>query len=145
MNPVNDHLRIAHLLALAVWFGIIATESVIELLPRRNPSLWPAASHLHYWIDLALELPALLAVALTGVALAGSVPSSTRLIAKVASGGTAVLANLVCVGLVLRRERLRRQGGSPSDLRRASRGVVMAAAIGSPFGILSLLIGAHAI
>lgn len=80
-----------------------------------------------------------------GVALAVSVPSSARFIAKVASGGTAVLASLVCVSLVIRRERLRRQGGSPSDLRRASRGVVMAAAIGSLLGILGPLIGARVV
>ncbi len=142
---MTDPLRIAHLLALGVWFGVIATEAVIELLPRRDSSLWQATSQMHYWIDLLVEAPALLAVAGTGLALALSRSADARLVAKVASGSIAVLANGVCIALVVGRDRLRRRGGSPDELCYSSRRVLMAAAVGAPFGLLSLLLGMHLI
>ena len=58
-----------HLVVLSMWGGIVATEAVVELLPFRRRELHAAAIRYHYWIDLLVELPMVLAVICTGATL----------------------------------------------------------------------------
>ena len=45
------------------------TELVIEVYPYKNRGLYLSTIHFHYWIDLLVELPLVLGVIATGVAL----------------------------------------------------------------------------
>jgi hypothetical protein len=124
-------LAMLHLIALAGWGGVVATEAVIEVAPFRVHELHPAAIRFHYWIDLLVELPFVLAVVGTGVALAVTTPELTGLHAvKIAFGAAAVAVNLFCIGVVVRRGRRLQQGGGEQPLWRASRVVLACFATG---------------
>ena len=124
-------LAMMHLIVLAGWGGVVATESVIEVAPFRWRDLHPAAIRFHYWIDLLVELPLVLAVVATGVGLALTTPELTGLHAvKISFGATAVSVNLFCILVVVRRGRRLRQGEDDRGLWRASRVVLACFATG---------------
>jgi ABC-type molybdate transport system permease subunit len=64
-----DVLAMAHLIVLSMWGGVVATEAVIEIFPFRRRELHAATIRFHYWIDLLVELPLVLAVIATGIVL----------------------------------------------------------------------------
>jgi len=64
-----DILAMLHLVMLSLWGGVVATEAVIEVYPFRQRELHTATIRFHYWIDLLVELPLVLAVIATGSAL----------------------------------------------------------------------------
>ncbi|MCU0304141.1 MAG: hypothetical protein MUC56_08805 [Thermoanaerobaculales bacterium] len=124
-------LAMMHLIALSGWGGVVATEAVIEVAPFRWRELHPAAIRLHYWIDLLVELPIVLTVVATGIALAVTTPALTGLHAvKIAFGATAVAVNLLCIVVVVRRGRRLRRGGGDRALWRASKTVLACFAAG---------------
>lgn len=125
-----------HLVALAAWFGVVAVESVIELLPLRRPELAAAAATFHFWIDLLVELPLLLGVLVTGGLLLRGQTLDTELGIKVAAGGAAIVMNLCCVAFVIARHR----GGAELRSRR-TRLVFATATVGMPLGLVALWIG----
>jgi len=101
-----DVVAMVHLVVLSMWGGVVATEAVVELLPFRRRELHAAAIRFHFWIDLLVELPVVLAVVGTGVALSVLVPTVTPLhVVKIVLGGAAVLVNLFCIAVVIRRGR----------------------------------------
>jgi len=126
-----------HLVLLAGWAGVVATEAVIELLPLVRPQLRPAAAVFHYYIDLVVELPVLLGVAVTGAALLAGRPMDARLAAKVVAGAAAIAANLVCVLLVVARHR-----GPADRLAARSRLVFVSAGVGLPGAAAAFYLGA---
>lgn len=98
--------HLIHLMMLSLWGGVVATEAVIEVLPFRQPDLHPATVRLHYWIDLLVELPLVIAVIVTGSTLLYLVDDITGLhLLKVGFAGAAVTVNLYCIVVVVRRAR----------------------------------------
>jgi hypothetical protein len=133
-----DAWHVAHLTALSVWAGLVAAEGIVELAPRTDDGRRLAAE-LHYRMDLAVELPVLTAVVLTGAVLAARVwPLSPLHWAKIAAGLVAVGANLWCVVHVVLR---RRQAGDNLALLRHGRWVRVTASVGVPCAALALVIG----
>ena len=130
-TPVLSVATMAHLIMLSMWGGIVATEAVLEVYAFRKRELEGAASRFHYWIDLLVELPVVLAVLGTGITVACLVDHITRLhVVKIAFAGVAVGANLFCIAVVLRRDRRRAGGADLTQLRSASRMVLACFAVG---------------
>ena len=135
-------MALAHLVMLGLWGGVVATEAVLELYPRRRPELHPYTIRAHYWIDLLVELPVLLGVAVTGmVLLALAWPLTPWHLVKIACGALAVGANITCVALVIRRNRLLVRGEEDSALWRASRRISLTAAAGIPLALTAVVLG----
>jgi hypothetical protein len=130
-TQVPDVLAMVHLIVLSLWGGVVATEAVIEVYPFRKPELHAPAIRFHYWIDLLVELPLVLGVIATGVALALSVGTLTGLhVVKILLGAAAVGVNLFCIVVVVRRGRGLDHGDAEEPLWRASRVVLMCFAAG---------------
>lgn len=139
--PTADVLPLVHLVVLALWGGVVATEAVIEIAPFRRKDLHEAAVRLHYWIDLLVELPLVIAVVVTGTTLLVMTDEITRLhVIKVCFGGAAVAVNLFCIGMVLWRARRLDEGDQPA-LWRASRIVLSCFAIGLAFAAVAATLG----
>jgi len=126
-----DVVAMVHLVVLALWGGVVATEAVIELLPFRRRELHSATIRFHYWIDLLVELPLVIAVVATGAVLFFSLDPITPLhLVKIGFGGAAVAINLFCIVVVVRRGRRFLREGDDGPLWRASRRVLMCFAVG---------------
>jgi len=124
-------VAVVHLIVLSMWGGVVATEAVVELLPFRRRRLHAAAIRFHYWIDVLVELPLVLAVVGTGVTLLvikGSL--TTLLVIKVALAAAAVLVNLFCIAVVIRRGRGLDGATGEAALWRDSRIVLACFAVG---------------
>ena len=114
-----------------MWGGVVATEAVIEIRSYVRREFEEATSRVHYWIDLLVELPLVLAVVATGVASLCLVEEPTgRHALKLVFAGAAIAVNLVCIFIVLRRDRNRAAGSPPERLRRASRAVLACFVVG---------------
>ncbi len=95
----------AHLIFVSAWGGVVLGETVLELAPGGEDAERMIA-RVHFWIDMLVELPLIVAVVGTGAALAARVwPPSPLLWAKLAAGLVAAAANLYCVGAVVLRTR----------------------------------------
>lgn len=93
-----------HLAFVGIWLGCVVTEAIFEraLLGKgRAQELILVA--LHKRVDLMVEIPAFIAVLLTGGAMLSSVNPSPLLTTKIAFGLVAIAANIYCVWLVFRR------------------------------------------
>jgi hypothetical protein len=124
-------LAMVHLVILSLWGGVVATEAVIELYPFRQRELHAATIRFHYWIDLLVELPLVLAVITTGVALLWLADPVTPLhLVKIGLGGATVAVNLFCIVVVVKRGRRLQRDADDGPLRRASRTVLMCFAAG---------------
>jgi len=132
MEPQAPNLlAMVHLVVLSIWGGVVATEAVVEVTPFRRRELHEAAIRFHYWIDLLVELPLVLAVVATGTALALTIPALSGLhIVKILLGATAVAVNLFCIGVVIRRGKRLSRFEDEATLWRASRVVLACFAIG---------------
>ncbi len=141
-TPVLSVATLAHLIMLSTWGGIVATEAVLEIYAFRKRELEGAASRFHYWIDLLVELPVVVAVLGTGITVACLVDHITRLhVVKIGFAGAAVGVNLFCIAVVLRRDRRRKAGASPSHLRTASRVVLACFAVGLLCAAVAAVLG----
>ena len=126
-----DLVAMLHLMMLALWGGVVATEAVLEVLPFRQPDLHGATIRFHYWIDLLVELPLVVAVAATGIVLLVLVDPLTPLHwLKVVFAGGAVAVNLYCIAVVVRRGRGLRLGSGDERLWKQSRIVLACFAVG---------------
>jgi hypothetical protein len=141
-TPLLDLVTMVHLIVLSMWGGVVATEAVIEIYPFRTHDLAEATSRFHYWIDLLVELPLVVAVAATGITAAFLTErlTGTHLV-KIAFAAAAVGINLFCIAVVLRRDRQRRAGASPEHLRRASRIVLACFAVGLACAAMAATLG----
>lgn len=99
---------LVHLLALGVWIGCIATETIVEHSVRGEGERDYVAS-VHWPIDLYVETPAFLIVGLSGAVLWSTTPHDGMLSLKVALGLTAVACNAACVWVVWARRQARRR------------------------------------
>ena len=126
-----DVLAMVHLIMLSLWGGVVATEAVIEIYPFRRRELHAATIRFHYWIDLLVELPLVLAVITTGAALFFLTDPVTPLhLVKIGLGGAAVAVNLFCIVVVVKRGRRLEGQAEEERLWRASRTVLACFAIG---------------
>jgi hypothetical protein len=126
-----DALAMVHLIMLSLWGGVVATEAVIEVYPFRQRELHAATIRFHYWIDLLVELPLVLAVIATGAALVFLTDPLTPLhFVKIGFGGAAVAVNLFCIVVVVKRGRRLAEDADDERLWRASRTVLACFAVG---------------
>jgi len=130
-TQIFDILAMLHLIMLSLWGGVVATEAVIEVLPFRQRELHAATIRFHYWIDLLVELPLVLAVIATGAALFFLTDEVTPLhLVKVGLGGAAIAVNLFCIMVVVKRGRQLVRNSDDGPLWRASRVVLACFAAG---------------
>ena len=124
-------LAMVHLMVLSLWGGVVATEAVVEVLPFRQRELHSATIRFHYWIDLLVELPLVLAVIATGVGLWFLTDPVTPLhLVKIGFGAAAVAINLFCIVVVVKRGRRLAASAEEEGLWRASRIVLACFAAG---------------
>lgn len=124
-------LAMVHLMVLSLWGGVVATEAVVEVLPFRQRELHSATIRFHYWIDLLVELPLVLAVIATGVGLWFLTDPVTPLhLVKIGFGAAAVAINLFCIVVVVKRGRHLESDADDETLWRASRTVLACFAAG---------------
>jgi len=135
-------LHQAHLLFLALWGGVVLTESVIELWGRSREDLLRPTVVFHYWIDLLVETPILLAVMLSGLVLLLSLDRLSWLHAvKLAAALAAITANGYCIFQVIGRYRALRAGADSARLLALTRRVFLSAVIGMPFAAVAIGLG----
>lgn len=96
-------LLFAHLIAVGLWVGCVAVEIVAELVSKSFPPESNFIAALHWRVDQFVEIPALVAVLITGAMMLPSAPTTWIVLAKIGFGLTAVGLNIVCAGLVYRR------------------------------------------
>ena len=126
-----DLLAMIHLVVLSLWGGVVATEAVIELYPFRHLEMHPASIRLHYWIDLLVEAPLVLAVVVTGVVLLWRIDPITPLhLVKVGFAAAAIAVNVFCIAVVVRRGRRFDLGVDDGLLWGSSRVVLACFAVG---------------
>jgi hypothetical protein len=126
-----DLVAMLHLIVLALWGGVVATEAVLEVLPFRQTDLHGPTIRFHYWIDLLVELPLVVAVAATGTTLLFLVDPMTPLHwLKAAFASGAVAVNLFCIAVVVRRGRGLQRGSQEQRLWKQSRVVLACFAVG---------------
>ncbi|HEY0634308.1 MAG TPA: hypothetical protein VGE00_02910 [Gammaproteobacteria bacterium] len=100
-----------HLTFAGLWLGCVLTETLFEralLGQGRGPELLLA--DLHKRVDLFIEVPAFLAVFATGMLLYESAHMTPLLLAKLGFGLLAIITNIYCVWLVVRRATAAHQG-----------------------------------
>jgi len=137
-----DTLAMIHLMVLSLWGGVVATEAVVEIYPFRHREMHPAAIRLHYWIDLLVEAPLVLAVVVTGVWLLFLTDPVTRLhLVKVAFAGVAVAVNVFCIAVVVRRGRRLERRAPEDQLWKASRVILACFAVGLACAGVAAVVG----
>lgn len=129
-----------HVAAIAFWIGVVGAEFVIERSRAASKPHGYAVAHNHFWIDMLLEVPAVLLVLLTGALLLKDTPMTPLLAVKVGAGLVAAAANLACVIPVTRRRRAARDEALHSVIRH-SRSIDRLSALGLPAAALALLLG----
>lgn len=104
-------LLLTHLVFAGLWLGCVLTEVLFEraLLGRGRDSE-AILAELHRRVDLFVEIPAFLAVLLTGTLMVANLNPTPALYTKIAFGALAIIANIFCVRLVLRRTRAATNG-----------------------------------
>ena len=94
-------LATLHAILAGAWIGTVLVEALFEralLGQGRDKEL--ILARLHWKVDLVVELPLLIAVAVSGAALLGQMPSGGLFAAKLACAAVAIIANLYCIWLV---------------------------------------------
>ncbi len=93
-----------HIAFAGVWLGCVLTEVLFEraLLGRgRDEAL--ILAELHKRVDLTVEVPAFVIVLVTGALMIPAAMGGVPLDAMIGTGLLAIVANIYCVWLVLRR------------------------------------------
>jgi hypothetical protein len=97
-------LLMIHLLFIGLWLGCVLTEALFErALLGRGRSHELLLADLHKRVDVWIEIPAFAVVVATGGMMLLHAAPNPGLCVKVALGLLAVLANVVCVGVVFAR------------------------------------------
>lgn len=106
-------LLLLHLLFIGLWLGCVLTEALFErALLGQSRTHEVLLAELHKRVDVWVEIPAFVAVVVTGALLLmqAQPQPNPMLYAKVVLGGLAVMANAVCVGLVFARAKAAHAG-----------------------------------
>ncbi len=130
-----------HIVAASGWLGLVAAETVIELMAK-DRAIRQFVANVHKTIDLYFEGPLVVIVLLTGSLLLYQVwpNASFLLLGKVAAGLIAVVANIVCIHWVLRRA-----GAIDDNEFYEYAKKVSFTGYSIPFGILALAIGLYGV
>jgi hypothetical protein len=126
-----------HLCAVAFWFGVVGAEFIIERSRSENKPHGYAVARNHYWIDLLLEMPAVVMVLTTGFVMLGNATMSPALLVKIIAGLIAVSSNAVCVLPVALRKKAA-DSGNHADVIRYSRAIDRISLLGIPAGVIAL-------
>lgn len=129
-----------HVAAVAFWIGVVGAEFVIERSRADSKPHGFAVAHNHYWIDVCLELPAVVLVLATGAWLLRGTPMTGLLAVKVAAGLFAALSNIACIVPVM----LRRRAAAAQQLDaviRHSRSIDRITLVATPAAGVALLLG----
>ncbi|MBN8502021.1 MAG: hypothetical protein J0M19_12815 [Sphingomonadales bacterium] len=100
-----------HAIFAGAWIGTVLVEALFEralLGQGRDKEL--ILARLHWKVDKLVELPLLVAVAVSGIRLLRDMPLDGLLRAKLACAALAVFANLYCIWLVKLRLRAAEAG-----------------------------------
>ena len=130
-----------HIVSASAWLGLIAAETVIELMARDRAARQFVAKA-HKTIDLYFEGPLVAIMLVTGSLLLTRLwpNASVLLLVKVAVGLVAVVSNLLCIHWVLGRARAR-----DDDEFRAYAQKISLTGYTIPLGILALAIGLYGV
>ncbi len=140
--PLINLISMLHLIFLAIWVGVLATEAVIELYPYKMRDLHNPAIRFHYWIDLLVELPAIFGLAITGIIMLILAEQITLLhVIKITIAVLVISVQLYCIFIVLKRAHVLKSGGSEEILWQESGTVIKSFVIGFPLGVIVALIG----
>ncbi len=96
-------LLFIHLMAIGIWAGCVATETVLELSQGKVPPNKSYLAALHAKIDIAVEIPAIFVTLITGSLLLESAHWDKILFLKVGLGVSAVLLNSIAAYTVHKR------------------------------------------
>ncbi|HMN71773.1 MAG TPA: hypothetical protein PKA55_07875 [Rhodoblastus sp.] len=107
---------VLHLLALGAWIGCIATETIVEHSVR-NDAERDYIADAHWPIDLYVETPAFLLVAISGGMLLRAAAADRLVWTMAGVGLLAIACNAACVTVVHRRRAARRRGDAPAYAR----------------------------
>ena len=133
-------LLMLHIAAIAFWIGVVGAEFVIERSRAASKPHGYAVAHNHFWIDMLLEVPAVLTVLVTGALLLPGTSLTPLLAVKVGAGLLAAASNLACVVPVTLRRRAAREEALPAVIRH-SRTIDHLSALGLPAAALALVLG----
>lgn len=134
-------LPLLHLTFLSIWAVVIIIETILELAPFKNGTLLEHTINRHYKIDIYIELPLIILVILSGMALLLSIPHVTTLhVVKLAFAGVAVGAGLACINLVIKRKRILDNNEPAEKLMIVSR-KILKCGIGIIAGLITAAIG----
>jgi len=134
--------HIAHFLVLGTWLGVVLAELVFEAVGSRSETYRRSAAAFHGAVDRYVEIPLLVGVLVTGLALMdGSIVFDGPMKAKLACGVGAVAINGACAFAVFQRERESAEGAPEARLRELTRWIWISAAVGLPLGVVALFLG----
>lgn len=126
-----------HLLTVGMWTGLVGAEVILEWTCREGAAARTAAV-VHYWLDVLVEAPLVVAVAVTGgVLLAGAWPPAPALAWKLALGAVPIVSCAWSIALVVRRYR---RLDDPEALASGRRRVLLSALAVGP-GVVALYLG----
>ena len=92
-----------HIFSVGLWFGCAGIEGILEFMRRKDSSLQYAVARLHYYIDIFVEVPAIITILVTGFLLLDMSEMSVLRLIKVVCGLLAILATMISVVIVCRR------------------------------------------
>lgn len=136
--PLVNTIEMVHLVLIALWLGVVSTETVVELASYFKKIKSGPISVFHYYIDLILEIPFFTGVLITGTIMALQVDLTAAHYALIACGLLAISDNALCAGLVIKRKRLYDQGAGEEVLRRNTRRIIT-----TIVGIVPFIIAAY--
>lgn len=129
-----------HLIAIAFWGGIIAVEIVLELFARRRPEYFELIAQIHYIVDLWIELPTILVVMVSGIAMLEWSYLSGWFLVKIMGAMLAIIANLACVFFVIKRKQALALGQS-AKAQNYKRIIDITPLVGVPGALMAFIIG----
>jgi hypothetical protein len=139
---MHSLVSMLHLGLLCAWGGVVATEAVVELSAYRRREMLPSSVRLHYWIDLLVELPVIVGVIVTGLALTVLTwPLDGLHVVKLACVSVPIAANLYCIAKVVQRRNQLESDGDETKAWEATRRIIGSAAVGVPFALAGALLG----
>lgn len=126
-----------HLLVVGMWTGLVGAEVILEWMCREGAAARTAAQ-VHFWLDLLIEAPLVLAVCVTGgVLLRDAWPPSSLLGWKLAAGAIPIISCTFSIIFVLQRHRTL---DDPVALAVGRRRVLLSALAVGP-GLVALYLG----
>lgn len=148
MNPENgdSHLMstllLLHLTGLALWFGVIGVEFVMERGRARGREVGYAVARFHYQTDLYLEMPAFTLVLVTGALMVDPARLHGLYLLKVGAGIVAIGMNALSMVPVVLRKRAA-DADRLQDVIRYSRWIDRTVPLGLGAAVVALGIGLY--